>query len=326
MENRHLLSGAQGACGSMSKAKITFDKVDLMLVDHDLNARQSIRLILNNNGFREIRIGDTLARVKDVLSMFMPDILLCSATIPDGDFCDFVYDLRHDKIGNNPFLPIIALLDEPTPEMVKRILEVGTDDICMKPVSTTGMLERINILINHRKPFIVTEGYVGPARKGDDLSKAVEVPNTLQAKATGKKVGFFDVEAGIQATKTKLEDKKLEFIGAELAALVTKLVPMMERNPAVNDVVVGGLETLIDEAEASIKRLEGSRYSHVIELCRALIDVSRSIQKSKGELADTREVALLKPLSQSVQACFSGAINTVEMAQAIVKQITGRGS
>ncbi len=56
----------------MAKAKITFDKIDLMLVDHDLNARQSIRLILNNNGFRNIRIGDTLSRVKDVLAMFMP--------------------------------------------------------------------------------------------------------------------------------------------------------------------------------------------------------------------------------------------------------------
>lgn len=308
----------------MAKQKITFDKVDLFIADHDLNARQSIRLILNNNGFRDIRITDNLARVKEVLAMHMPDILLCSATIPDADFCDFVYDLRHDKVGSNPFLPIIALLDEPTPELVQRILEVGTDDICMKPVSTTGMLERINTLINNRKPFLVTDDYVGPARKGDDLTMAVEVPNTLQAKATGKKMGYFDVEAGIKQTRIKLEEKKLEAIGVELASLVTKLVPMLERNPAVNDVVVGGLSTLIDQADDAIGRLANSRYSHVSELCRALIEVSKSIQASKGELADPREVMLLKPLSQAVQAGFSGGISTEEMARAIVHQITAR--
>lgn len=56
--------------------KIQYEGVDLLLVDADMNARQSTKIMLQNNGFRNIGLGISLATVREVLSKHMPDILL----------------------------------------------------------------------------------------------------------------------------------------------------------------------------------------------------------------------------------------------------------
>lgn len=302
---------------------MSFEKVDLILVDPDVSARQSARIILHNNGFREIRQGDKLEMVAHVLNTFMPDVLVCADTLPDGKLSDFVRKIRHHQIGHNPFLPVIAMLDQPTPELVQEIMDSGVDDVVTKPLSTAALLDRIHALISHRKPFIVADEYVGPARKGDNKATAVEVPNTLRAKATGEKLGYFDLEHGIQEAKQQIDDKRLEYIGVELASLVGRVVPMLERG-YVNDVAAGGLAMLADESETACGKLEGTRYDHVSALCHALAEVARSLHADRGQVPDPRDVKLLKPLSQAVQAGFAGGINSAEVAQQIVQQITKR--
>lgn len=303
--------------------KLSFDKVDLILIDPDVSARQSARTILHNNGFREIRQGDKLELAVHVLNTFMPDVLLCADTLPDGRLSEFVRKVRHHKVGNNPFLPVIAMLDRPTPELVQEIMDSGVDDVVTKPLSTAALLDRIHALISNRKPFIVTDEYVGPARKGDNKASAVAVPNTLRAKATGEKVGYFDLEHGIQDAKQQIDDKRLQYIGVELASLVGRVVPMLERG-YVNDVAAGGLAMLADESEGACGKLEGTRYDHVSDLCRALAEVARALHADRGQVPDPRDVKLLKPLSQAVQAAFAGGIDSVEAARAIVQQITQR--
>ena len=303
--------------------KASFDKVDLILIDPDLGARQSARIILHNAGFREMRQGETLELVTHILTTFMPDLLLCADSLPDGELADFVRRVRKHEVGNNPFLPVIAMLDTPTPELVQDLMDAGVDDVVTKPLSTAALLERINSLIHNRKPFIVTDEYVGPARKGDNTASAVKVPNTLRAKATGEKLGYFDLEHGIKSAKQAIDEKRLQYIGVELSSLVGRVVPMLEKG-FVNDVAAGGLAMLADESEAACAKLDGTRFDHVSELCRALADVARALHGDRGQVPDPREVKLLKPLSQAVQAAFAGGINSKEAAHQIVQQITKR--
>lgn len=175
-----------------------FDQIDLLLVDTDLNARQGVRTILSNNGFSGVTLGTELARVREAITMRMPDILLCGTEFPYGDIMELIRDIRHNRIGNNPFMPMIVLLSEPTPSLVQGIMRAGADDVVMKPVSTKGLLERIHLQIHRRKPFIVTDAYVGLALKGDDTSRAIAPPNPLYEKAMSEQVKFYDVERGIQ--------------------------------------------------------------------------------------------------------------------------------
>ena len=114
--------------------KHSFGNVDVLLVDTDLNARQGVRTILNNNGFSGVTLGTELARIKEAITKWMPDILLVGTSFPDGDVCEMIRNIRQNKLGNNPFMPIIVLLDEPTPELVTNLMSSGPDDVVMKPV------------------------------------------------------------------------------------------------------------------------------------------------------------------------------------------------
>lgn len=309
-----------GEASRRMKTKTTFEKVDLLLIDTDLNARQGVQTILLNNGFREITQGSDLTRLRDVVTRTMPDILLCGTEFPDGSIIETIRDIRHARLGSNPFMPIIVLLDEPTPEKVSMIMASGADDVTMKPISTKALMERIATQIGNRRPYIVTDDYVGPARKGDNTANAIRPPNPLQAKATDGKTDFLEVQRGIEAAQAEVYNKRLQNLGPEIASLVGKLVPMLDK-PVVSAAAVGGLQMLIDINKETIVKLEGSKFNHVIELCRAMIKVAQSICNNVGDPPDRTQVKLLKPLSQAVQAGFSGGFNTVDAARQIAQRI-----
>lgn len=297
-----------------------FGSVDLLLVDTDLGARQGVRTILNNNGFSGVTLGTELHRVREAVSRRMPDILLVGTDFPDGDVRELIKDIRHNRLGNNPFMPVIVLLGDPTPEFVSSLMASGPDDVVMKPVSTKGLLERLHNQIYNRKPYIVTESYVGPARKGDDISRAIAPPNPLNSKVTSGKANFIEVERGIENALVEVGERQLENQGPEIAALVGRLGPMLDK-PVLNEATVGGLRTLIDMNQELIGKLSGSRYDHVSELCKAMVTVSERLCACVGKEPDKTQAMLLKPLSQAIQTGFAGGINDVATAKMIVERI-----
>ncbi|MCK5778431.1 MAG: response regulator [Rhodospirillales bacterium] len=305
----------------MNDIRHTFDQVDVLLVDTDLNARQGVRTILSNNGFSGVTLGTDLAKVRDAVNSRMPDLLLCGTEFPDGKVTDMIRDIRQNRIGNNPFMPIIVLLSEPTPALVQEIITAGADDVVMKPVSTKALLDRIHTQIHRRKPYIVQEEYLGPARKGDDTSRAIEPPNPLHAKATGGQVRFHEIERAIDNALMEVRNRKLENTGPEIAALVGRIVPMIDNKPKVSQTALGGLHMLIDMNNDLIKRLAGTKYDHVSELSKAMVAVAQRLCDRAEETPDQTQVKLLKPLSQAIQAGFSGGINSVDAAKQIVQRI-----
>lgn len=293
----------------------------MLLVDTDLNARQGVRTILSNNGFSGVTLGTELARVRDAVTTRMPDLLLCGTEFPDGKITDLIRDIRQNRIGNNPFMPIIILLGEPTPALVREIISAGADDVVMKPVSTKALLDRIHLQVHKRKPYIVNDDYLGPARKGDDISRAIAPPNPLHAKATGAQVSFHEIERAIDNALHEVRNRRLENMGPEIAALVGRVVPMLDNKPKVSEVAIGGLQMLIEMNTDLIGRLAGSKYDHVSELCKAMVAVSSRLCKYAASPPDQTQVRLLKPLSQAIQAGFAGGINSADAARQIVDRI-----
>ena len=299
--------------------KYTFGEVDILLVDSDLGSRNGVRTILSNNGFSNVTLGTELSKIRDVLTGGVPDLIITGMEFPDGNITDILPDIRNSKLGHNPFVPVIVILDQTTPEMIAALMNAGPDDVVMKPISTKGLLQRMHKQIHKRRPFIVTEKYLGPARKGDDLSHGVDPPNPLYLKATGGKVSFMEIERMVEAAKQSVEERKLENQGPEIAALVGRLTPMLDK-PQISQSAIGGLNMLIDLNTQVISQLEGSKYDHVQELCKALVTVSKRLSETTGS-PDPQQVKLLKPLSQAIQAGFAGGINSADAARMIVKQI-----
>lgn len=302
-------------------SKLDFTSVDVFIVDNDLNTRQSVKNILHNNGYREIRLGRNLGNVKEVLAKSMPDLLICSCDLPDGDFLSYIREIRQGNSGNNPFLPIITLVETPTPELVTRIIESGTDTVIAKPISTAQLLDRIDDIIDARKKFVVADSYVGPARRKDQALRGVEPPNLLRAKAEGHKLSFAEVEQMINGALGKMNSLKVDVLGTQISSHITNLVPMLERSGRLDPTIRQELLGLLDITDNSQEKLSGTAYEHVAELCESIGNVASAILAARGGVPDPRHIKLLKPLSQAVQACFSGAITNAQQVSAIVQQI-----
>jgi len=305
-------------------AQADFSNCDIFLVDHDLNSRSSVRNILHNHGFRELHQAKTVEELRAVVSKHMPDLLIGSYDLKDGDFIECIHEIRQGKLGSNPFIPIITLVEEPTPEVVTRVVESGTDTVIAKPISTAQMLDRINDLIESRKKFIMSEGYIGPVRRKDGSTPGVDAPNTLKSKVRGEKLSVIDVENMINSALHKMKTLKVDVIGVQVAAHVTNLVPMLERSGRVDPSIRNELLSLLDITDNAPEILAGTAHEHVLMLCDSLGNVASAILASRGGNPDPKEVRLLKPLSQAIQACFSGAISNVDQVKAIAAQIGAR--
>jgi len=296
--------------------------VDVLLVDPDRGAQESIKMILRNEGFRLIRLGTTLSDIEAAFKEQMPDVLISECDLPVKDFQRLCHQLRHHEIGGNPFLPVIALTGAPTPEIVRSVADSGADDIIPKPVSTAHLLKRIETLVLARKPFVVTSEYIGPNRRSStdrpEEIPLINVPNVLKVKATGES----DPEMNAQAIADAIEEiniQKLERYAIQISWLIERIVP--KRQSGVGDQETAQfLNRLLYVAEDTSRRMVGTKYEHVSDLCQSLIKVTQNIRESQSN-PDIKDVSLLPEISKAISQGFDRAEGPAAAARAIAASI-----
>ena len=300
--------------------KLSFDQIDILLIDPDRVVRTAIRNILIDNGFRHVTVGSGMADIEMKLRIGMPDLLISDIKLEDGDLNRFVFQLRHHNVGSNPFLPVIVTAWSPTTEDVRAIVQSGADDMITKPLSAGQILQRIRALIKARKPFVVTSGYIGPDRRkpGADHDRGekiypIDVPNTLRVKALGdRNADINEIQAQIDACIKKVNLEKLDRHSHQITWLVERIVPAMTFG-APDEATVKSLERLLFVGEDVSRRMVGTKFEHVGELCKSLISVTQRILDA-GDFPAHKDVDLLKPLAQSIQRGFDES--DVEAARA----------
>ena len=303
-------------------AKVDFANVDTLVVDPDRASLDAVRMILRNNGFKIVRQGSTRAEVEAAFKARMPDLLISDSDLGGNAFEDMVHRLRHYELGGNPFLPIIAMTREPTPDLVRKVIGCGSDDLVPKPISIGHLMKRIEILIEARKPFVVTSEYIGPDRRNSKDRPSdiplLQVPNSLRTKATGESNPEIDAQA-IAAAIDEINIQKLERYAIQIAYLVEHLVPPLEKgtyDKATEELVA----RLVYVSEDTARRMVGTKYMHVSDLCQSMIKVARDVLGAKGKPAP-KDVKLLTPLAQAINQGFDSAEATAKAARQISTSI-----
>lgn len=302
-------------------AQFNFSNVGVFLVDGDASARQGIRHILFNEGCRDIRLGDDCKEVVAVLAQNDPDLIIGELRLPDGNFAAVTQKIRQGKIGHNPFVPIIlVVVEDEDPKAIKAALDMGVDDVVAKPVSAVSLMTRVNRLVEKRRPFVVTEEYMGPKRVQDEGAKSIEAPNHLSRKLKGEKIGFLDKEMDVAAAEEDVKGCRLQFIGDEIKSLIDSVAPRLEKGEFDGD-LRNSLARVVAEAMRAQDQLENTRYEHVARLCSSLSGVAGQLRDSTEGSVDLRRAMLLRPLSQAIQVGFAGGIASEEAAKTIVEKI-----
>ncbi len=174
----------------MDKQNLSF--ATAVLLESGSEMRRLVKSVLLGIGFGFVHACPSIERARDAaLEEDKPDLFVLDL---DGDHdavCRMISDIRHSRLGENPFVIIIGMTLNPEEPVVQVVLDAGTDDVVAKPVSNKILTERIAYLTENRKDFVATSGYLGPQRaKGvrPDMEEAaqVTVPNSLSIKVSGK--------------------------------------------------------------------------------------------------------------------------------------------
>ena len=308
--------------------KITYEKVDLLIVDGQKHHRTSLRHVLNDLSFCEIRYSSDLASVQSEFAKRMPDFMIADANLPDGSVAKLIMDVRHHLLGANPFLPIMVMTWNPDPELIRKMVDAGADDILLQPTSRNLLKERIDTLTFNRKPFIVAARYIGPDRRSIPRNESqtvplIEVPNTLNACATGR-VDLVKIDRAIYDMIQEVNDQKLYRNALHIDYTVQQVQPFLDKNSPDKKIQTHFQEILFT-AEDVARRVINSPHRHISKLCVSLISVVTRLKQSHGEW-ESKDVRPLPKLSTAIKLVFDDIENTAETAARISDAIEHRST
>ena len=142
-----------------------FDLLKILLVDDNQHMRLLLTEILRALGVRRIFEAQDGAEALQTMREIEIDLVMTDLTMGPLDGIDFVNLLRNSPDSPNPFAPVIMITGHSTMRRVAEARDAGVNEFLAKPVTARGVIHRINLLIEHPRPFIRCATYFGPDRR-----------------------------------------------------------------------------------------------------------------------------------------------------------------
>lgn len=281
--------------------------IDIYIGDPKGHLLQALRNAMLHEGFRSTADFGKIEEVLEALKHQCPDVLVLDTGLEDGDVCEVIKKIRNHEIGDNPFVPVIVTTGEPDRDLVRRVASCGTDAMLVKPISPGQLFERMEALAFRRRPFVFTSDYTGPDRRSDVSRESdipqIAVPNTLLAKANGTPMSPDELHNQITGTLSKINDEKLSRHAFQIGFLEQVIASAMSAG-RIDESKRDMVDHLVAVANDLARRVIGTQFDHVGELCHSLIEVATSIQKHFPK-PNPKDLQLLKQLSGAILLGFN---------------------
>jgi DNA-binding response OmpR family regulator len=238
------------------------------------------------------------------------DIVLCDIDLPGMDFCEFSQDIRHGRIGGNPFAVLIATARPAAGADVAQVLKSGVDDLIFKPVDAEVVVRRVGAFAKRRNLFVVTPAYIGPTRRGmrrEDGSDddAIEVPNTLRAKVVQSRYAA-DLDKLVETERSVLDDRKAQS-GLRTIARLTRQLAQLPTGLVMTHETRRTLRVLANKADEVVMEHKNSATTrNVAAISERIARLVRRAESAPIQLPKI-EVNLLLQLSDAALAAFVSA-------------------
>lgn len=279
--------------------------VQVVLAESRAQVRTGLKGALAEAGLHTILdVGRIKTLTKMIVQPVPPDIVICDTELAgEGGICELVRNVRHKEIGNNPFICIIAVTWNPIADEVDRIIASGVDALLAAPFSPQQIIDRIDTLIHHRKPFVVTSDYVGPDRRHDSDSRnttipMLEAPNSLRSKAMGE----WDLAAmlsDIEIASGEIRNQQVERQAADIAHITEQVIAQSSMaGPDLSGAHLDRLRELLMALDGHAEELE---MVHLCDLCRSARKLVQKMGKTFGGRRE-KDLQLLHQMSLAVLA------------------------
>jgi signal transduction histidine kinase len=117
---------------------------DILIADSDPAFVRKTRVVLQSAGY-SVRSPQDGAAALAAIKVRPPDLCLVSQELPDSAGCDLVRRIKGES--GLPFIPVIVLLKQSTPEYIGRALNAGADEFLSQPFENAELLARVRAML-----------------------------------------------------------------------------------------------------------------------------------------------------------------------------------
>ncbi|MCK5041702.1 MAG: response regulator transcription factor [Sphingomonadales bacterium] len=301
---------------------MSIEDARILLVSSNHGPKSIIKTILMNMGFVNITLADSYETLEESLINYPPDMLVFDSDFSTDEVYKLVKRVRHNDLGINPFITVIALSNQPTEDVVEGVMQSGVDDLFIQPYSTGQFIGRITALIEARKPFVVTSDYIGPdrrtfERRGEgEVIPLINVPNALRA-CIDNKMNRDRFNLGVRAVAEEINIIRLERNSTQFTWLVQRILAGFSwaDGHKLEPDIIEHLNRLSEVANETCARLFGTPFSHVTSICNALQQLAEKMISEDGNIS-AKDQELLSELANAFRIAFK-EVDSDDIAKSI---------
>ncbi|MBX7249622.1 MAG: response regulator [Caulobacteraceae bacterium] len=142
-----------------------FNLLKILVVDDNHHMRTILTEVLRAIGVRDVYEATNGAEALQKMRTQPIDIVIADLAMEPVDGIELVRLLRNAPDSPNQMVPVIMVTGHSTERRVKEARDVGANEFLGKPVTARGVLERIQEVIDHARPYVRCESYFGPDRR-----------------------------------------------------------------------------------------------------------------------------------------------------------------
>jgi DNA-binding response OmpR family regulator len=144
---------------------MALEGVSALILDDNAHMRGLVRVILAGFGMRRIEEAQDAREALGILAGGDLDIAFVDMKLGGMDGLEFCRYIRTHQDSPNIYLPLIMVTAYSERSRVIDAINAGVDEFLVKPVRAVDVANRVNAVIERRRPFIQADGYFGPDRR-----------------------------------------------------------------------------------------------------------------------------------------------------------------
>ena len=148
----------------------SLQSLKVLLIDDNQHMRAITSAVLQSAGVREVREASDGAAALEILREQSVDLAIVDFNMFPLDGVEFTRLVRNSPDTANPYLPIIMMTGHSEKSRVFEARDAGVTEFVVKPITAKAILDRIQAVIFHPRPYVKTDGYFGPDRRRSSAS------------------------------------------------------------------------------------------------------------------------------------------------------------
>src|SRR5262245_25643899 len=141
---------------------MSLESISALILDDNANMRGLLRVLLSSFGLRRIEEAGDVAGAMAILTGGDMDIAFVDIKLGGASGLEFCRQVRTGPQSPNTYLPIIMVTAYSERRRVIDAINAGVDEFLVKPVRSVDVANRVNAVVERRRPFIRCPGYFGP--------------------------------------------------------------------------------------------------------------------------------------------------------------------